>query len=230
MRWNHRRGDVVALAPRRPLVSEFRRRLGIVDARTLPGFAAVLASKHVDMRFAEAWVQWRWLPDEAGVAFVAAYTDGAAVLDTVGRSASSSAGWGVVFIATVFLHEDVLTGILGMLFGPVVTQAGDVGYCGASHISAPVAELTAMTVALALPNGAPRGECTPMIIFSDSLYTVETVSCRQRALANADTIQQLRRLWWRVADHTQLRHIRAHAGHLGNELADTRAELGRFDA
>ena len=82
--------------------------------------------------------------DNLGFKELDIFTDGSAVLGGQWPCIPQSAGWSVLFFAKT--HEQVR--FLGALWGSVVINQNSSLYLGATRPTSPVAELTAITIAL----------------------------------------------------------------------------------
>ena len=113
-----------------------------MPGRASPDFARVLAEKRVDAELAGHWREWAWLPDGALVLAIAVFTDGAASL---APGAVPSGGWGLLVLAAALdCSGQVRFGLLGAACGPVTADKASPHFRGASSISAPTTEITAL--------------------------------------------------------------------------------------
>ena len=143
------------------------------------------------------------------------YTDGSG---TRGKcSAQTPAGWG--WCAKQGEHWL-------KAYGPVVTSPANSGYIGATVGSNNTGELSAIIEALLF---ALENEYQKVHIFSDSTWAIQVVTGRWRAKSHKAMVEQAQRLARRSGMEVKLEWIKAHAGHEGNELADSLANIGKQD-
>ena len=182
-------------------------------------------TKELDSAVVEQWSSWTVLPASAVITSMVVYTDGSAALRRGWPQVVAAAGWGLVVLANATdAHGDQCSGMVGVACGPVSIVEDSVGFLGATRLSAPVGELTAIAAILF---GTFRADCElPTWVFSDSQYSVDIVQCRARAAANVDFVGRLRQAWIRRRHVFTIVHTSAHVGVAGNELADCMAEFG----
>ena len=142
------------------------------------------------------------------------YTDGSG---SRGKCSSSTpAGWG-----WCFRQGDNWT----KACGPVVTQADHNAYRGAQVGSNNTGELTAIIEALLY---AHQHDHTEVHIHSDSRWAINVILGRWRPQRHKSLVNYARNLLRINGRKASLHWIKAHAGHEGNELADTLANSGKI--
>ena len=214
-------------------IAEMRQFMCLVDPRLAPEFARVLAAKRVESGLADHWARWEWLPDNLLMLCMAIFTDGSAVL---APGAEPTGGWGfVVLAAGLDQHGKVHFGLAGAACGSVTATTGAQHFRGASSISAPTTEISALLEAfLGLHRvcGCRGGlvdvaALPPADIFVDCQFALDTVQMKCRASTSVELVHASRMLWAGLAPHPSMRKVPGHKGYVGNEFADIMAELGR---
>ena len=130
----------------------------------------MLADKGVDPHLAGRWCEWPWLPHDAALLSIEAFTDGAADVSSAAGRAVGTSGWGLLVLAAAEVPgAGRVTGMVGAQCGPVCIDEAAVGFCGALRPTAQVAELTAAAAALSLPLAREDLDlaATSMVVRSD---------------------------------------------------------------
>ena len=182
-----------------------------------------LVAKCPPFALLEAWMAWPRADDDEVVEVLRCYTDGSAKLAR-GRANS---GFGFVLLAERRTPAGVSLAFVGVGFAPVIIAPMTEGHAGATHHSAPVAELSAAcgvllavsTIVVQLPK---------IVFFIDSTYAIDILLGRSRARSNAALVFRARQAMYEVSARTLVLafHIKGHSGDPGNELADIAADAG----
>ena len=125
------------------------------------------------------------MQDEEAVHNLEGYTDGAASLFDVWPRTVRSAGWCAVFLSQTAQG----VALVGVMYGPVVCDAGSHAYVGVSRLSSNAAELNALMLAVrgvsvALQLGELEVPGLDISFVSDNKYAQEIVQFETRAVAN----------------------------------------------
>ena len=147
-----------------------------------------------------------------------------------GRVGMRAPGWGVAVFNIQDPHPELPW--MAALYGPVCTAPYDPVYVGAARGTNNTAEITAIVEACfwlldlhaRLPPGHPRLAC----IHYDSEYAYGVVTHLVRPNENHALVQFASNLVTRVRlmYDLQFTHVKGHAGHYGNEVADPLAARG----
>ena len=207
--------------------AKWREMLGLLDVR---GHALVLERARSGGLVADVishWQAWRSMRPDELVHSIVIYTDGAARLTQGWPRQVACAGWGAIILARSPAAPGQLLW-LGALCSGVVCDMAMSGFLGATRPSAPVAELTAITVIFNLM--IKRLEAPPPVVAvrADSVFALDMVALRARAHANHALVGHARAIAisMRKTSRIILEHVSAHKGEPGNELADILADIG----
>lgn len=162
-------------------------------------------------------------PDELSL-----YTDGACKGNRNVKVASNPAGWGVVVVEGAAARTASSSGeVTAELFGPVILDAGELGFLGAEVGSNNTGELSAICEALLwLRDHELSGRAAA--IFYDSEYAAKITQKIYNAQKNKQLAKQAQELYVATMKQRRLRfvHVKGHAGHRWNEAADVLANRG----
>ena len=146
------------------------------------------------------------------------HTDGSAILGRGWPAIPLAAGWGALFCGIL---ADGSKRLMGAMWGPVTAESSSLYFLGAKRPTIPVAEASAITVALRLLRQSSFSG--NLIWGTDSLYALGIMLHGNGAMAEIALVSGARAemgVYWI--------HFQSHIGFLPNACADVLALMGRF--
>ena len=202
------------------LVTEVQVKLASRSSRTIP--PPRLNTSGLTPEQKEAFnLQLANLLEEAGeprapsdhTAIFKVYTDGSG---SRGKATKHTrAGWGWCSQQ----HQQWITAC-----GPVVTSPANSGYVGASVGSNNTGEVSAIIEALLY---AVEHEYTRVHVHTDSQWSINVITGKWRPKSNKTLVETAKTLVRKAGMTVHFHWVKGHAGHEGNEKADTLAEAGK---
>ena len=121
--------------------------LSLVDPRSDPKVHSIVAEKQLPTELLDQQASWVWMEDVDAVHDLEIFTEGAASLNDVWPRTVRLAGWCAVFLSQTLQG----VALVGVMYGPVVSDPGRHAYVGVSRLSSNAAELNALMLAVRGP-------------------------------------------------------------------------------
>ena len=150
---------------------------------------------------------------------ISLYVDGSCLVNQ-NVNQDTPAAWGLVIVKGDNGLGKGTGEIIEEISGLVVTKNESENYLGAEVGSNNTAELTGFAEALRWL--LVKGDDSPVVIRTDSLYAGNLATGKWKAKANVKLVEKLQTLWREVSSFrkVQWEHVKAHRGHRWNERAD----------